>query len=125
MRRRVLISLCVIALLASAASYAATTGRLNGTVVDDKGISLPGVTVQITSKNLMGTQVAITGADGAFSFAALPVGMYTVEASLVGFKGGTGEVRVSLDQVGIVVVQDRHPAQDREVSAGVERSIDS
>lgn len=102
MRRRVLISLCVIALLASAASYAATTGRLNGTVVDDKGITLPGVTVQITSKNLMGTQVAITGADGAFSFAALPVGMYTVEASLVGFKGATGEVRVSLDRTGSV-----------------------
>ncbi len=97
MQRRVLVSLCVIALLASAAGYAATTGRLNGTVKDNEGLALPGVTVQITSVNLMGSQVAITGGNGGFSFAALPIGVYTVEASLVGFQGATGEVRVSLD----------------------------
>ena len=97
MQRRVLVSLCVIVLLASAAGYAATTGRLNGTVKDNDGLALPGVTVQITSVNLMGSQVAITGGDGTFSFAALPIGVYTVEASLVGFQGATGEVRVSLD----------------------------
>ncbi|MEN8162586.1 MAG: TonB-dependent receptor [Acidobacteriota bacterium] len=102
MLRRVLVSLCVIALLASAAGYAATTGRLNGTVKDNDGLALPGVTVQITSVNLMGSQVAITGGDGTFSFSALPVGMYTVEASLVGFQGATGEVRVSLDRTGSV-----------------------
>jgi hypothetical protein len=102
MQRRVLVSLCVIALLASAAGYAATTGRLNGTVKDNEGVSLPGVTVQISSPNLMGTQVAITGGDGGFSFAALPVGPYTVEASLVGFQGATGEVRVNLDRTASV-----------------------
>ncbi len=102
MQRRVLVSLCVIALLASAAGYAATTGRLNGTVKDNEGLALPGVTVQITSANLMGTQVAITGGDGSFSFAALPVGKYTVEASLVGFQGATGELRVSLDSTASV-----------------------
>ena len=96
MQRRVLVSLCVIALLASAAGYAATTGRLNGTVKDNDGLALPGVTVQISSPNLMGTQVAITGGNGGFSFAALPIGVYTVEASLVGFQGGIGEVRVNL-----------------------------
>jgi len=102
MQRRVLVSLCVIALLASAAGYAATTGRLNGTVKDNDGVALPGVTVQISSPNLMGTQVAITGGDGGFSFAALPVGPYTVEASLVGFQGATGEVRVNLDRTASV-----------------------
>jgi hypothetical protein len=102
MQRRVLVSLCVIALLASAAGYAATTGRLNGTVKDNEGLALPGVTVQITSVNLMGSQVAITGGEGTFNFAALPVGMYTVEASLVGFQGAVGEVRVSLNRTGSV-----------------------
>ncbi len=96
MQRRVLVSLCVIALLASAAGYAATTGRMNGTVKDNDGLALPGVTVQISSPNLMGAQVAITGGNGGFSFAALPIGVYTVEASLVGFQGATGEVRVNL-----------------------------
>ncbi len=97
MQRRVLVSLCVIVLLASAAGFAATTGRMNGTVKDNDGVALPGVTVQISSPNLMGTQVAITGGNGGFSFAALPIGVYTVEASLVGFQGATGELRVSLD----------------------------
>ncbi len=98
MVRRVLVSLCLVALLASAVGYAATTGRMKGTVKDNDGVALPGVTVQIASDNLIGgAQVAITGGDGGFSFAALPVGAYTVEASLVGFKGSIGEVRVNLD----------------------------
>ncbi len=103
MVRRVLVSLCLVALVASAVGYAATTGRMNGTVQDNDGLALPGVTVQIASDNLIGgAQVAITGGNGSFSFAALPVGMYTVEASLVGFQGATGQVRVNLDSTASV-----------------------
>ena len=103
MVRRVLVSLCLVALVASAVGYAATTGRMNGTVQDNDGLPLPGVTVQIASDNLIGgAQVAITGGNGSFSFAALPVGMYTVEASLVGFQGATGQVRVNLDSTASV-----------------------
>ena len=87
MVRRVLFSVCVVALMASAVSFAATTGRLKGTVVDNEELPLPGVTVQLSSDVLIGgPQIAITDPTGSFTFSALPVGMYTVEASLVGFR---------------------------------------
>lgn len=103
MFRRVVLSFCVVAMLASAAGFAATTGRLTGTVKDNTGLALPGVTVQISSDKLIGgPQVAITGAEGEFSFNLLSVGLYTVSASLPGFQAASGQVRVNLDTVASV-----------------------
>ena len=53
MARRVFLSVA-IALLCVFAAYAANTGRLAGQVLDNDGVALPGVTVQITSANLIG-----------------------------------------------------------------------
>jgi len=103
MFRRVFVSLCVLAMLASAAGFAATTGRLTGTVKDNEDLSLPGVTVQISSDKLIGgPQVAITGGEGGFAFNLLPVGLYTVTATLAGFQTATGQVRVNLDSTASV-----------------------
>lgn len=99
MLRRVLISLCVVGLIAASFGEAATTGRLRGTVQDNDGLPLPGVTVQISSDALIGgAQIAITDAEGKFMFNLLPPGMYQVEATLVGFQPSAGEVRVNLDR---------------------------
>jgi hypothetical protein len=99
MFRRILIALCVVGLLAASVGEAVTTSRLRGTVRDNQGIALPGVTVQISSPSLIGgPQVAISGGEGGFVFNLLPVGMYTVEASLVGFQTVAAEVRVNLDR---------------------------
>jgi hypothetical protein len=99
MYRRVLVALCVVGLLAASVGEAVTTGRLKGTVNDNQGVPLPGVTVQISSPALIGgSQVAITGGEGGFVFNLLPVGLYTVEASLVGFQAAAAEVRVNLDR---------------------------
>ncbi|MCD4748857.1 MAG: carboxypeptidase regulatory-like domain-containing protein, partial [Thermoanaerobaculales bacterium] len=103
MVRRVFGILCIVVLLASAVGYAATTGRMKGKVSDNDGLALPGVTVQISSVNLIGgPQVAISGIDGGFTFNMLPIGMYTVSVSLSGFSPATGEVRVQLDRLATV-----------------------
>ena len=84
---------CVAAL-----AFAANTGSLAGQILDNDGAPLAGVTVQISSARLIGgPQIAISGADGAFAFHLLPVGDYTVEASLPGFRPQAGEVRVQAD----------------------------
>lgn len=128
MFRRVVMTFCVVAMLASAAGFAATTGRLMGTVKDNDGLALPGVTVQISSDKLIGgPQLAITDANGGFAFNLLPVGLYTVTANLPGFKPAKGQVRVNLDStasvefvmtseqfVGEVVVESTVPVVDTQ-----------
>ena len=104
MFRRVTLALCLVALVSSAAVYAATTSRLTGEVFDNDGRAMPGVTVQISSDKLIGgPQIAIADGDGRFVFNLLPVGMYTVEASLVGFKPASGQVQVTLDRAAEIV----------------------
>jgi hypothetical protein len=74
-------------------------GRINGTVTDNTGAVLPGVTVTATSPALIQPQVQVTGADGVFRFIALPPGVYTVDFELSGFQNVKREgVRVVINQ---------------------------
>ncbi len=87
-------------LLAAGSVQAATTSRMVGTITDHQGLALPGVTVTVSSERLLGgPQVVVTDERGGFMLHFLPVGMYTVAATLDGFAPVTVEVRVALDQV--------------------------
>lgn len=85
--------------LCAGAAFAATTGKLIGTALDDKGAKLPGVTVTITSPVLIGgAHTAVTEQDGTFSFPSLPPGIYTVRFELASFlTQERTEVQVRLD----------------------------
>jgi hypothetical protein len=61
-------------------------GKLIGTVTDDKGELLPGVTVEITGPSIMGKRSAVTSAKGTYVFLNVPPGTFTLTASLPGFK---------------------------------------
>src|SRR5687768_6541841 len=103
MRLRKLWSLgvCLVALLATAGTGAAQDfrGRINGTVTDNTGAVLPGVTVTATSPALIQPQVQVTGAEGDFRFIALPPGAYDITFELAGFQGVKREgVRVVINQ---------------------------
>ncbi len=54
------------------AQVTATTGALVGTVADETGAVLPGVTVTTTSSNLQGQYVVVTDAQGTYRIPALP-----------------------------------------------------
>ena len=74
-------------------------GRLNGTVTDNTGAVLPGVTVTATSPALIQPQVQVTGADGSYRFLALPPGVYTIDFELTGFQNvKRADVRVVINQ---------------------------
>ncbi|HEY7791699.1 MAG TPA: carboxypeptidase-like regulatory domain-containing protein, partial [Vicinamibacterales bacterium] len=60
--------------------------RLTGTAKDAQGGVLPGVTVTATSPALIGTQTAITEANGSYLFPQLPSGTYTLKFDLQGFQ---------------------------------------
>jgi len=65
---------------------AQTTGSANGTVSDNTGAMLPGVTVTATSPALMGVQTALTNETGNYRFPSLPPGTYTLGYELTGFS---------------------------------------
>ncbi len=93
-------------LCAAAPVHPATTSRLEGRVVDDKGSPLVGVQVTISSESLIGgPQSTITSDEGAFAFHFLLVGDYTVEATLVGYTPATAVAPVRLDRTATVTLR--------------------
>lgn len=81
------LALAVVALLvmAPAASGQSTRGQITGTVVDEGGAALPGVTVTLTSPVLQGERVEVTNESGKFRFASVPPGVYKARFALDGF----------------------------------------
>src|SRR5918992_5836777 len=97
--------LTVFCLCATLLAMAAPTlaqefrGRINGTVTDNTGAVLPGVTVTATSPALIQPQVQVTGGDGGYRFLALPPGVYTIDFELTGFQNvKRQDVRVVINQ---------------------------
>jgi len=62
------------------------TGSIRGTVKDNQGSPLPGVTVTVTSPAIMSSQSAQTNESGFFRLPLLRVGTYALTAELQGFK---------------------------------------
>lgn len=87
--------LCLLLVLASAAPAQELTGSLRGTVTDNEGNPLPGVTITASSPVLMGVLTSVTTDRGIFRFPSLPPGTYTIKAELPGFK--------TLERTGVVV----------------------
>jgi hypothetical protein len=77
----------VAVVLAAAVPLAAQslTGTVAGTITDEQGGALPGVTVTLTGKT--GSKTATTEANGTYRFVALDPGSYSVQTSLAGFAG--------------------------------------
>jgi len=98
----------VLLLFSLSASAQTKTGRILGQVVAVDGTPLPGVMITATSEVVMGgSRTAVTGETGAYRFAALPPGVYSVMASLAGHQpqtmvgvsvslGGTGTANFTL-----------------------------
>lgn len=72
----------------TAAPAVAQVGRteLRGTVVDEQGGVLPGVTVVLTEQNTGFTREVISSGDGSFFAAQMLIGVYTISAALPGFS---------------------------------------
>ncbi len=81
-----LLGLCTV-LPVPAAGQAIGTTTITGTVVDDSGGVLPGVTVEASSPALIEkTRTVVTNEAGRYSIVGLRPGTYTVSFSLTGFR---------------------------------------
>src|SRR5689334_18352613 len=97
--------LIVIAILVSCAGIAHAQsiqyGKISGTVSDEQGAPVAGVTVDITSDALIsGKRLTTTSENGSYIFLSLPIGTYKVSAALSGFKTLVHDhVQISAGQV--------------------------
>ncbi len=104
MRRNLVAILAAVLLwLPSPASAQRVTGNIVGTVKDDSGSAMPGVTVTLTGPMINGAQTTVSNDEGFYRFIALPPGAYDVSFTLTGFAtlnrqgvkvgvGGTEEI---------------------------------
>jgi len=98
MKRVLIAASAVLTLLGAAGPGFAqrTTGMVVGTVTDNSGGVLPGVTVTLKGEGVVGTQTDTSNEKGFYRFALLPPGTYTVTFSLTGFATVKRDVRVSV-----------------------------
>lgn len=76
-----------------------TTGTVSGTVTDESGAILPGVTVTLQGAAVPGTPTTVTGATGVYRFSSLAPGSYTLTFELQGFATVTrAQVPVAVGQ---------------------------
>src|SRR6185436_19732000 len=89
------------------------TGTIRGSVRDQQNLSVPGVTVTVTSPSLQGPRTVVTDAAGNFTVAAVPAGQYQVAFELSGFASISQQTTVPL---GLTVELDvvLRPAQVAE-----------
>lgn len=84
--RRVLV-LSVLCLLLPLSLFAqSSTGSISGTVTDDSGAALPGVTVTATNAATGSMRSTVTNERGHYQAALLPPGGYNLVGELEGFK---------------------------------------
>ncbi len=83
--RKALILLCVLFFVAPLLAQI-PTGKLYGTVTDEEGNTLPGVSVVATSPKLIGVAETTTDANGIYRLFNLTPGEYKITYTLPGFK---------------------------------------
>ena len=94
----VVLALAVVGSAPGVEAQNSRTGALSGVVTDDQGSAIPGVTITVTSPQLMGSRTAITATNGEYDFGLLPPGIYRAEFVLSGLESTTREnIQISLD----------------------------
>ena len=88
MRKTLTIALSLafaLTVTASAFAQGRQTGTISGTAVDAQGLSLPGVTITVSSPSMQGMRTAVSDINGNYSLPQLPPGVYAVVFTLSGF----------------------------------------
>jgi hypothetical protein len=103
----ILLCLCLVALGATPAqAQGPVSGSISGTVTDNTGAVLPGVTVTAASPAMLGTQTAVTNEQGIYRFPSVPPGAYKLTYELPGFTTVVREgIQVGLGFLASVNVQ--------------------
>jgi outer membrane receptor protein involved in Fe transport len=84
-------AMCLSLFAVGAMAQTQTTGSIEGTVTDPQGNAVPGVTVNVTSANLINAQSAVSDDNGSFRILNLPPGKYEVKVDANAANKGFAE----------------------------------
>jgi hypothetical protein len=99
-----------IIMLAGAAWGQTSTSQINGTIRDASGLAVPGAEVKVTQTATGATRTILSGTDGEYVLANLPIGPYLLEVKKDGFS--------KYVQTGIVLQVDSNPTIDPILKVG-------
>jgi hypothetical protein len=100
----------LFAIFTSSLVWAQATAQISGTVRDDGGAVLPGVTMTVSQTDTGFTRTVVTDQTGIYVLPNLPVGPYRLQAALGGFK--------SYERTGIVLQVGSSPTIDITLGIG-------
>src|SRR5262245_65873437 len=69
-----------------ASAQAVSTAQITGTVKDQAGLVLPGVTITVMQTDTGLTRTTVTDDGGSYVLKNLPIGPYSLQANLQGFR---------------------------------------
>ena len=84
---RFLATICMLLFCLDAAALAqAPSGEISGVVADTSGAPMPGVTITLTNQSTDAVREIQTNESGLYVLPAIPPGVYTLKATLTGFR---------------------------------------
>src|SRR5215510_13505828 len=89
MTRTLWISVCLCVCFAVQTFGQSSNARLSGTVNDSSGAVLPGVEIKATNNATGVVSTALSNDAGAYNFASLAPGVYTISSALPSFQTQT------------------------------------
>ena len=104
------ISVALALTLTSTLAWAQATGGISGTVRDQSGGVLPGVTITVTHVDTGASRTTVSSESGAYALPNLPLGPYRLEATLQGFN--------TYAQTGIVLQVNSNPVINPVLGVG-------
>ena len=72
------------------------SGQIRGVITDQTGGPMPGVTVTLRNEATAFSRVVVTSDSGAYVFAQIPAGAYTMSVELQGFTGEVTELTLNV-----------------------------
>jgi hypothetical protein len=123
---RILIVVLLLMPIGLFAQARLTAADLQGTVMDESGGVLPGVTITATAAATNQSRTGMTGKDGRYYIGALPPGLYTVTAELAGFAPQQRkDVRFSIGQLADINFTMRPGASEAIVVSAAAPLVDT
>jgi len=86
LRRLIYLSLAVSMLFGASRLNAQSVGSIGGTISDSTGAAIPYATVTVSNTQTGQQRTTQTSSSGVFVFPDLPIGIYTLQVSKVGFQ---------------------------------------
>jgi outer membrane receptor protein involved in Fe transport len=88
----ILLAIPTLVLVAGSRAFGQSTATLQGSVTDQKGAVVPNATVTVRNRATSFERTTQSDSAGNYQVAALPVGNYSVEVKLQGFKTNTVDI---------------------------------